>query len=159
MERESSAGAVRSPEDAGGALGGGHGSGDQAVGQSELLARWSDREEVRAIPDVLRPAELLVAVGSGTVVRSGRLAQSRWLVLVTDRRLLCIKGRDPVTRKVIDMPISQIRGVEVRGLVRKTLSLDTGFGTLRIGGLDRSTAVELDREVTRLMGAYDEEPS
>ncbi|MFP4623282.1 MAG: hypothetical protein ACLFRX_03805 [Gemmatimonadota bacterium] len=81
-----------------------------------ILEPWSDREEVHALPEILRPAEELVAVASGTVVRSGRLAESRWLVVLTDRRLLCIRGRAPVRRKVIDMPISAVRSVSATGL-------------------------------------------
>lgn len=119
-----------------------------------LLDLWSDREEVHALPEILRPSEGLVAVGSGTVVKSARLAQSNWLVVLTDRRLLCIKGRAAVTRKVIDMPVSQVRGVETKGLLRKTLSLDTGYGTLRISGLKKSFAQEMVEGLTTLMGAY-----
>ncbi|MFO7892163.1 MAG: hypothetical protein R6U63_00395 [Longimicrobiales bacterium] len=121
-----------------------------------LLDLWSDREEVHALPEILRPAEGLVAVGSGTVVKSARLAQSNWLVVLTDRRLLCIKGRAAVTRKVIDMPVSQVRGVEAKGLFRKTLSLDTGYGTLRISGLKKGFAQEMAEGLTALMGAYAE---
>ena len=119
-----------------------------------LLRPWSDREEVRALPEILRPAEAVVAVGSGAVVRTGRLARSKWLVVLTDRRLLCIKGREAATRKVIDMPVAQIREVESSGLVRKTLSLDTGYGTLRIGGLTKPEAAELVSGITRGMGVY-----
>lgn len=122
-----------------------------------LLELWSDREEIHALPEILRPAEGLAAVGSGTIVRSGRLAQSKWLVVLTDRRLLCIKGRAAVTRKVIDMPVSQIRGVETKGLIRKTMSLDTGYGTLRISGMKKGVAAEMVAGLTTLMGAYGED--
>lgn len=124
-----------------------------------LLDLWSDREEVHALPEILRPAEGLVAVGSGTVVKSARLAQSNWLVVLTDRRLLCIKGRAAVTRKVIDMPVSQVRAVETKGLLRKTLSLDTGYGTLRISGLKKGFAQKMVEGLTALMGAYAESGS
>ena len=123
----------------------------------DLLERWSDREEIHALPEILRPAEGLVAVGSGTVVKSARLAQSNWLVVLTDRRLLCLKGGSAVSRKVIDMPVSQIRGVESSGLFRKTLSLDTGYGTLRIGSLTKSFAQELVTGLTTLMGAFSDD--
>jgi hypothetical protein len=125
----------------------------------DLLELWSDREEIHALPEILRPAEGLVAVGSGTVVKSARLAQSNWLVVLTDRRLLCLKGRAAVTRKVIDMPVSQIRGVETSGIFRKTLSLDTGYGTLRISGLKKGFAAELAEGLTALMGAYADDGS
>ena len=139
-------------------------AGDRGAGPAtkeleghHLLELWSDREEIHALPEILRPAEGLVAVGSGTVVRSGRLAQSKWLVVLTDRRLLCIKGRQAVTRKVIDMPVAQIRGVESKGLFRKTLSLDTGYGTLRISGMKKQVAAEMVEGITTLMGAYAED--
>jgi len=116
-----------------------------------LLELWSDREEIHALPEILRQSEGLVVVGSGTVVRSGRLSQRRWLVVVTDRRLLCIKGRHPVTRKVIDMPISAVRSVESKGVWRKTLVLETGYGVLRISGVKNSVAAEMRRGLQALM--------
>ena len=119
-----------------------------------LLELWSDREEIHALPEILRPAEGLVAVGSGTVVRSGRLASTKWLVVLTDRRLLCIKGRSSVTRKVIDMPVSQVRSVDVTGIFRKTLTLDTGYGTLRVGSLKTGFAHEMAEGLGALMEAY-----
>lgn len=138
----------------------GAGAGEERLSEDleghHLLELWSDREEIHALPEILRPAEGLVAVGSGTVVKSARLAQSNWLVVLTDRRLLCIKGRSAVTRKVIDMPVSQIRGVEPSGLIRKTLALDTGYGTLRLSGLKKSFAQEMVEGLTALMGAYSE---
>lgn len=123
-----------------------------------LLELWSDREEIHALPEILRPAEGLVAVGSGTVVRTGRLSQSRWLVVVTDRRLLCIKGRHAVTRKVIDMPIGAIKSVESSGLWRKVLVLETGYGTLRISGLRKNVAAEMVTGITALMGGLEGTP-
>jgi hypothetical protein len=121
-----------------------------------LLDLWSDRDEIHALPEILRPAEGLVVVGTGTVVKSARLAQSNWLVVLTDRRLLCIKGLSAVTRKVIDMPVSQIRGVDASGIFRKTLALDTGYGTLRLSGLKKPFAQEMVEGLTALMGAYAE---
>lgn len=125
----------------------------------ELLELWSDREEVHVLPEILRPAEGLVVVGSGTVLRSGRLAQSRWLVVITDRRLLCIKGRQPVTRKVIEMPISAVRSVESKGLWQKMLVLETGYGTLRISGVKKAVAAEMVAGLTALMKSFRGEPA
>lgn len=132
------------------------GEAAEATEGQHVLEPWSDREEVHALPDILRPTEALVAVGSGTVVRTGRLAQTRWLVVVTDRRLLCLKGREPATRKVIDMPISAIRSVDAGGVWRKTLVLDTGFGTLRISGVRKAVAEELVTGLTALTDAFEE---
>ncbi len=130
-------------------------SSEDATGEGhQLLELWSDREEIHVLPEILRPAEGLVVVGSGTVLRSGRLAQSRWLVVITDRRLLCIKGRQPVTRKVIEMPISAVRSVESKGLWRKMLVLETGYGTLRISGVKKSVAAEMVAGLSALMKSF-----
>ena len=136
----------------------------------QRLERWSDRGEAHVVPGILRPAEEIVAVGSGTVVRTGRLAQSKWLVVLTDRRLLCIKGRSEDSRKVIDMPVSQVREADAKGLIRKTLTLDTGYGALRISGMKKDVAEELVDGLRTLMegledgvpvrpGAHRDEPS
>ena len=120
------------------------------------LEPWSDREEIHVVPEILRPAEEVVAVGSGTVVRTGRLAQSKWLVVLTDRRLLCIKGRAKDSRKMIDMPISQVREADAKGLIRKTLTLDTGYGALRISGLKKDVAAELVEGLRTLMEGFED---
>lgn len=124
---------------------------DAAPEGRNLLELWSDREEVHALPEILRPAEAVVCVGSGALLRSGHLAQSHWLVVLTDRRLLCIRGRSPVTRKVIEMPVSAIRSVDRSGLFRSTLAFDTGYGTLRITGLKKQVALELVEGLETLM--------
>ena len=110
---------------------------------TNLLDLWSDRPEAAAIPELLRPGEGVVCVGSGTVLKSGRLAQSRWLVVLTDRRLLCIKGATAASRRVIDMPVSAIRSVSRKGMLKSTLTLDTGYGNLRLGDLKKPVATEL----------------
>lgn len=135
-----------------------HREADQVEGH-QLLELWSDREEVHVLPEILRPAEGVVVVGSGTLLRSGRLAQPRWLVVVTDRRLLCIKGRQPVTRKVIEMPISAVRSVETKGLWRKMLVLETGYGTLRISGVKKAVAAEMVEGLTALMKSFRSDPA
>lgn len=124
---------------------------------AHLLELWSDREEVHALPEILRPDEGLVAVSSGTVLRSGRLAHPRWLVVLTDRRLLCIKGRVAVTRKVIDMPISAIRSVDKKRFLRSTLVVETGYGTLRITGMKNASAAEITDGLAALKAAASRE--
>lgn len=120
---------------------------------THLLELWSDREEARAIPDLLRPGEGVVCVGSGTVMRSGRLAQSRWLVVLTDRRVICIKGSVPATRRIIEMPVGAIRSVERKGIFRSTLTLDTGYGNLRLANMKKQVAHEIVDGLNALMRA------
>ena len=127
---------------------------EEAPAGTHLLQLWSDRDEAQALPELLRPDEGVVCVGSGTVVRTGRLAQPRWLVVLTDRRLLCIKGRVAAARRVIDMPVSAIRSVQRKGLLRSTLTLDTGYGNLRLGGLRKNVAMELTDGLEALMDAH-----
>ena len=127
---------------------------EEPPGGTQLLELWSDREEAQALPELLRPDEGVVCVGSGTVVRSGRLAQPRWLIVLTDRRLLCIKGKVPAARRVIDMPVSAVRSVHRKGLLRSTLNLDTGYGNLRVSGLRKSLALELTDGLESLIRAH-----
>ena len=120
---------------------------------THLLELWSDREEARAIPGLLRPGEGVVCVGSGTILRSGRLAQPRWLVVLTDRRVICIKGSVPATRRIIEMPVGAIRSVTRKGILRITLTLDTGYGNLRLGNMKKHVAHELVDGLNALMRA------
>lgn len=127
----------------------------EAPSGTNVLELWSDRREVEAIPDLLRPGEGVVCVGSGTIVRTGRLSQPRWLVVLTDRRVLCVRGAVAATRRIIDMPVGAIRSVERKGFLRSTVTLDTGYGNLRIGGLKKPLAAELLDGLQALMRAHE----
>lgn len=122
---------------------------------TNLLELWSDRPEAAAIPELLRPGEGVVCVGSGTIVRTGRLSQPRWLVVLTDRRVLCIRGATAATRRIIDMPVGAIRSVERKGILRNAVTLDTGYGNLRIGGLRKPLAAELLDGLQALMRTHE----
>jgi hypothetical protein len=115
---------------------------------------WSDRPEVKALPDLLAPNERITFIGGGVV--AGRFTTREWLVALTDQRLLCVVGTNPITRQVVDVSLASVRTVDCRkGPLRSTVILETGQGKIRIAGLKRSAASELFDALSEPLRARD----
>ena len=103
---------------------------------------WSDRPEVQSLPELLAPNERIAFVGGGVV--AGRFTHREWLIVLTDQRLLCVVGTNPITRQVVEVPVASIRGVDCRrGPLRSTVALKTAQGKVRISNMKRAAASEL----------------
>jgi hypothetical protein len=116
----------------------------------------ADRDEAAQVPELLEAGESIVAVGSGTVLHTGRLAKPRWLLVVTDRRLLCLKGKLG-NRKVIKIPVNAIRSAQIAGLIGKVLILETSTGSLRVSSIKKAVAESLVMGLESVMASDDEE--
>ncbi len=73
---------------------------------------WGTRE-LRDLPAVLDGGERILAVGRGRVAR-GRWLRRPWLIVVTDRRLLCIRSERPAGWRQIDVPADVISRATLR---------------------------------------------
>jgi hypothetical protein len=68
----------------------------QALGES---ARWWDTREMRDLPAVLDAGEQVVAISRGKIARV-RVLRWPWLIVVTDRRLACIRSSRTTWRQM-----------------------------------------------------------
>jgi hypothetical protein len=86
------------------------------IGEGE---RWWEEREFRELPHVLNPGERILAITTGKLLgRPPRLKlASRWLFLVTDLRLLCLR-QERFARKQVDILWGQIARVQQSSGIR-----------------------------------------
>jgi hypothetical protein len=100
-----------------------------ALGES---ADWWNQRELRDLPNVLQPDEQILAMSRGKIARV-RVLRRSWLIVVTNRRLLCLRSAGAPTWRQLEVPASQIVKVTLRvGLFRGRVVVGTGSRTWRL---------------------------
>jgi hypothetical protein len=75
------------------------------IGEGES---WWEQREFRTLPFILSPDEKIQGISTGLVGFPRALRLGRWLLVVTNQRLLCLK-QDRFARRQVDIPLSHIR--------------------------------------------------
>ncbi len=86
---------------------------DEQLRQLGEPSRWWDQRELRDLPLVLHPDEHIVGMSRGKVARVRMLRRS-WLIVITDRRLLCIRSGSRRSWRQIEIDVRQIARVAMR---------------------------------------------
>ena len=92
--------------------------------------RWPD------LSDVLQPGEGVAFIDVARVKTSRFPRLSRWFVVVTDRRLICLRKSRRAAREQLHVPLSRVEKVYQRGLMGRKVVVVTSRGRLRINGLN-----------------------
>jgi hypothetical protein len=101
----------------------------QALGES---AHWWDRRELRDLPTVLDADERVLAVSRGKVARPRWLHRS-WLIVVTDRRVICLRSSGRPGWRQLQVSVRRISRVALRvGLFRGRVLVVADGSTLRL---------------------------
>jgi hypothetical protein len=82
----------------------------QALGEG---SRWWELRELRDLPAVLQADERILAISRGKVARL-RWLRRLWLIVVTDRRLLCLRSANRSSWRQIEVQAAQIERVALR---------------------------------------------
>ena len=82
----------------------------QALGESP---RWWEQREFANLPAVLHADERILAVSRGKVARL-RALRRKWLVVVTDRRLVCMRNAGRASWRQLQVSADQITRVVLR---------------------------------------------
>jgi Bacterial PH domain len=82
----------------------------QALGEG---SRWWDERELRDLPAVLDADEHILAITRGKLARV-RWARRSWLIVVTQRRLVCLRSAGRTTWRQLEVSASQIARVSLR---------------------------------------------
>lgn len=82
----------------------------QALGDA---TRWWNQRELRDLPAVLSPDEEIAAISRGRIGRV-RWARRQWLIIITDRRLLCLRSGGRATWRQVEIPGEEIKRVALR---------------------------------------------
>lgn len=98
--------------------------------QLGLENEYGYRAEAKLIPRALEEGESLLQITSG--VREGQ----RWLLLLTERRVLLLSKPTMGSPKVVGIPREEIRGAEgKRGLFFASLTLETASDRYRFSNV------------------------
>jgi hypothetical protein len=98
----------------------------QAIGEG---TRWWDKREMRDLPDVLHPGERILAISRGKIARV-RMLRRTWLIVVTDRRLLCLRSNSGTGWRQLEVGAAQLARVSLRvGPFRGRVRVQTGTDT------------------------------
>ncbi|MGH7446291.1 MAG: PH domain-containing protein, partial [Longimicrobiales bacterium] len=82
----------------------------QALGES---SHWWDHRELRDLPAVLDAGEQILALARGKIARVRWLRRS-WLIVVTDRRLLCQRSAGRTGWRQLEVSALQFTRVAIR---------------------------------------------
>jgi hypothetical protein len=82
----------------------------QALGESP---RWWEQREFLDLPAVLQADERMLAIARGKVARL-RWLRRTWLIVVTDRRLVCLRSAGRSTWRQLEVNAGQITRVRLR---------------------------------------------
>ncbi|HEX2165976.1 MAG TPA: PH domain-containing protein [Longimicrobiales bacterium] len=110
---------------------------DRGVIDQQLLAlressQWWDQREFRDLPAVLHADEQIIALARGKVARL-RWLRRKWLIVVTDRRILCLRSAGRTGWRQIEVAAEQIERVALRvGLFRGRVLVIAGGQTFRL---------------------------
>lgn len=113
-------------------------------------SRWWDKREMRDLPEVLHPDERILAISRGKVARV-RLMRRPWLIVVTDRRLLCLRSGASGGWQQLEVPARQLGRVSLRvGPFRGRVCVDTATRSYRLL-VPRAEAYRLERALVGLV--------
>jgi hypothetical protein len=95
-------------------------------------SEWWDVRELRDLPSVLNADEQILALSRGKIGRP-RFARRTWLIVVTDRRLFCIRSAGGNEWRQLEIAAGDIARVAMRiGLLRGRVIVAAGGQTYRL---------------------------
>jgi len=101
----------------------------EALGESR---HWWEQREMRDLPAVLHSDERILAIARGRIARLRWLRRS-WLIVVTERRLLCLRSGNRQSWRQMEVNANQMTRVTLRiGPFRGRVVLVAGGHTYRL---------------------------
>lgn len=95
-------------------------------------SRWWDTRELRDLPAVLDSDERILAISRGKIARI-RWLRRAWLIVVTERRLLCMRSGARTGWRQLELSAGQIIRVSLRvGLFRARVLVHAADHTYRL---------------------------
>lgn len=105
---------------------------DQQLHALRESSQWWDVREFRDLPAVLHSDEHIVALSRGKIARM-RWLRRTWLIVVTDRRIVCMRSTGGTGWRQLEVPAGQIERAALRvGLFRGRVLVVAGGQTFRL---------------------------
>lgn len=121
----------------------------QALGES---SRWWEQREFRDLPAVLHTDEHILAIARGKPGRT-RWSSRVWLIVVTERRLLCLRSAGRTSWRQIELSAGQIERTGLRiGPFRGRVLVEAAGGQRYRLLVPRAAAYKLSTALSRLSG-------
>ena len=115
----------------------------EAVMPRAAINLWSHPHEVEELRRMLLPGENLLFLTNAKLLRRVGLSR-RWLVALTQHRLICMRGHKAMNRRLVEVPVESIAGAYVkRDMWAKEVRVDTLNGSIRLGKIPESSQHEL----------------
>jgi hypothetical protein len=112
-------------------------------------SRWWNERELRDLPAILQQHEQIMAVARGKVGRI-RFMRRSWLIVVTDRRLLCLRSNRRFGWRQLEFGAEQMRRITLRiGPFRGRVRVQSAGDTVCLL-LPRMDAYEVHRSLNML---------
>jgi hypothetical protein len=125
---------------------------DRQLQELRESGRWWNERELRDLPAVLDAGEEILALSRGKIARVRWLRRS-WLIVVTDRRLLCMRSGARASWRQFEVGANQIMRVSLRvGPFRGRVLVEAGGDTYRLL-VPRPDAYKLSTALTSLGSA------
>lgn len=122
---------------------------DQQLQALNESASWWNHRELRDLPAVLDADERILAIARGKIARVRWLRRS-WLIIVSDRRLLCMRSGTRTSWRQLEVSADQITRVSLRvGIFRGRVLVSAGGHTYRLL-VPRAMAYRLSTALTGL---------
>jgi len=127
----------------------------QALGDS---SRWWSQRELRDLPAVLQAGEQILALARGKVARL-RWLRRPWLIVVTQKRLLCLRSGGRTSWRQLEARADEITDVSLRiGPFRGRVVVAAGGHTYRLL-VPRTDAYKLQSALSSIGTGMDRRPS
>jgi len=105
---------------------------DQQLQALRESSHWWEQREMRDLPAVMHADETMLAISRGKIGRP-RFLRRPWLIVVTDRRLLCLRSAVGSGWRQLEVPAEQITRVALRvGAFRGRVIVVAGAQTYRL---------------------------
>ncbi len=107
---------------------------------------WYTKKEIKHLPEVLRPDEVIKGLGSGT------LDGNTWLIVVTNHRLLFLDKGMLFGLKQTEMHYEQISAISHKmGLLLASITISTSGGKKEIRHIQKADAPKLAELISDLI--------
>jgi hypothetical protein len=101
----------------------------RALGES---GSWWEQREMRDLPSILQADERILAIARGKLGRP-RWVRRSWLIVTTDRRLICLRSGSRASWRQLEIPASEVVRVALRiGPFRGRVVVRAGGETYRV---------------------------
>lgn len=122
---------------------------DQQIAALGQFSQWFTKKELRYLPEVMVPGEIVMGLTSGLY------QNNTWLIAVTNRRVLFLDKGLIYGLKQLELPLAQISAIAHKtGLLFGTISISTSSATEAITQIVKADTVNIANIISSLVADW-----